>query len=132
MRFSQFVEGVPLQHNGTAVCNHYAKGELKIRFWLWVGKAINLLWRRFDRNIAAYMSTNVLVLKNNLHTLIDTLEDDEVLSEVTLMLENYLQHQHGLSDWEQQKIQEGLQSLENEPVVSHQTILEQIQQWKEK
>lgn len=75
------------------------------------------------------MSTNILVLKNNLHTLIDTLEDGEVLSEVTLMLENYLQHQHGLSDWEQQKIQKGLQSLENEPVVSHQTILEQLHKY---
>lgn len=78
------------------------------------------------------MSTNVLVLKSNLHSLIDTLEDSEVLSEVTLMLENYLQPQHKLSDWEHQKLQKGLQSLDNEPFVAHKTILEQLQQWKEK
>ena len=77
------------------------------------------------------MSTNILILKNNLHNLIDTLEDDEVLSEVTLMVENYLQHQAKLSDWELQKIEKGLQSFENEPTVSHQTILEQVKKWRE-
>ena len=77
------------------------------------------------------MSTNILILKNNLHNLIDTLEDDEVLSEVTLMVENYLQHQTKLSNWEVQKIEKGLHSFENEPVTPHQTILEQIKQWRE-
>lgn len=78
------------------------------------------------------MSTNILILKNNLHNLIDALEDDEALSEVTLMVENYLQHQTKLPDWELQKIDKGLHSLENEPIISHQTILQQIAQWKEK
>jgi predicted transcriptional regulator len=77
---------------------------------------------------------SVIEIKSNLHTLIDNIQEEDVLQAVSELVSSFIQQEQTeiwdtLNEAEQQAIEEGINQADAGLVISHQQVKEKYAKW---